>query len=363
MADNEGLYKSKLSNLRNNKLLIPVIAVLVSFILGAIVMLIGGYNPIRAYQALFSTVLGSSYDIGEAIRAMIPLILSGFAVAVANKAGLLNIGVDGQIAIGSVSSLMVGVLVDLPPVLHGLVAIVAGVLAGGLWGAFIAYLRTKFNINEVISAIMLNYVALYISHILIRIYVHQEGTSRSALIQESASIRLQGLSEMFSGARIHWGFIVTPIIIVLFYYFIEKTRWGYETKVVGLNRDASTYAGMNTKNIIVRTMFFSGAIGGLIGAIDTLGVYGYMAISSTTSGIGFDGIAIALLGNNSTIGTTLAGIFIGALNYGSQGMQFSEGVPSEIIGIIISIIIYFIAAAGIVRALLPNRLLKKKEAK
>lgn len=361
MGSNRGLYRSRISNLRNNKLLMPLITVLIAFVLGAIVMLIGGYNPINAYQALFNTIFGSSYDLGEAIRAMIPLILSGFAVAVANKAGLLNIGVDGQIAAGAVSSLLVGTLVDLPPILHGIVAIIAGILAGGLWGVIIAYLRTKFRINEVISAIMLNYVALYISHILIRTFSPQEGTSRSALIQESASIRLQGLGEMFSGARIHWGFIITPIIIVLFYYFIEKTRWGYETKVVGLNNHASRYAGMNTNNIIVRTMFFSGAIGGLIGAIDTLGVYGYMAISSTTSGIGFDGIAIALLGNNSTIGTTLSGIFIGALNYGSQGMQFSEGVPSEIIGIIISIIIYFIAAAGIVRALLPARLLEKKE--
>lgn len=362
MASNEGVYKAKLGNLRANKLLIPVITVLIAFVLGAIVMLIGGYNPINAYQALFGTIFGSSYDNGEAIRAMIPLILSGFAVAIANKAGVLNIGVDGQIAVGAVSSLLIGTLVDLPPIIHGLVAILAGVIAGGLWGIAIAYLRTKFNINEVISAIMLNYIALYVSHILIRTFAHQEGTSRSALIQESASIRFQGLSELFSGARVHWGFIITPIIIVLFYYFIEKTRWGYETKVVGLNGHASTYAGMNTDNIIVRTMFFSGAIGGLIGAIDTLGVYGYMAISSSTSGIGFDGIAIALLGNNSTIGTTLSGLFIGALNYGSQGMQFSEGVPSEIIGIIISIIIYFIAAAGIVRALLPDRLLKKKEA-
>ena len=350
-------------NTKNNYVMIPVIAVLIALFIGAAVMLIGGYSPLVAYESLIFKVVGTVYDMGETIRAIIPLILSGFAVAVASKAGIFNIGVDGQIIIGSVSSLLVGTLVDLPPIIHGIVAIIAGVVAGGVWGVLIASFKTRFGINEVISSIMLNYIALYLSHILIKAFAAQEGTQRSAMIKESAGITFPSLNEMFNGARIHWGFIIVPFIIFGFYYYFEKTRWGYETKTVGLNANASNYSGMKVNSILTRTMFISGALGGLIGTLDTLGVYGYVAIVSSTSGIGFDGVAIALLGGNSTLGTTLSGILIGALNYGSQGMQFGAGVPSEIIGIVISLIIFFVAAPGIVKAMLPKKALLKKEVK
>lgn len=348
---------------KNNYVTIPIIAVFIALIIGAVVMLIGGYNPVVAYGALIVKIFGSVYDMGETIRSIIPLILSGFAVAVASKAGIFNIGVDGQIIMGSVSSLLVGTLIDLPPIIHGVVAILVGVIVGGLWGVLIASFKTKFGINEVISSIMLNYIALYLSHILIKNFAAQEGTSRSALIRESAGINFPSLNELFNGARIHWGFFIVPVIIFGFYYYFEKTRWGYETKAVGLNTSAADYSGMHVNRILTRTMFISGALGGLIGTLDTLGVYGYVAIVSSTSGIGFDGVAIALLGGNSTLGTTLSGILIGALNYGSQGMQFGAGVPSEIIGIVISLIIFFVAAPGIIKALLPKKNLLKKEAK
>lgn len=348
-------------NLKSSQATIPLVAILIALFIGAIVMLIGGYNPIVAYESLVLKIFGSVYDMGETVRAIIPLILSGFAVAVASKAGIFNIGVDGQIIMGAVSSLLVGTLIDLPPIIHGIVAIVVGIIAGGLWGVLIASLKTKFGINEVISSIMLNYIALYLSHMLIKSFAAQEGTARSSLIKESASIGFPSLNTLFGGARIHWGFIILPFIVFAFYYFFEKTRWGYETKTVGLNPDAANYSGMKVNGILIRTMFISGALGGLIGALDTLGVYGYVAIVSSTSGIGFDGIAIALLGGNSTLGTTLSGILIGALDYGSQGMQFGAGVPSEIIGIVISLIIFFVAAPGIVKALLPKKKAPKKE--
>ncbi|GEN56476.1 ABC transporter permease [Halolactibacillus alkaliphilus] len=348
-------------HMKNRNILVPILATIIALVFGAIIMLIAGYNPVIAYQSLLNKVFGSAYDIGEVIRAIIPLLLSGFAVALANKAGLLNIGVDGQITIGAVASLLVGTLVDFPPIIHGFTALTVGVIAGGLWGVLIAYLKTRFTINEVISSIMLNYVALYLSHMLIRGIVPQEGSQRSALIQDSASISLNSLSELLNGARVHWGLFITPLIIFGFYYFFNKTRYGYETEVVGLNNHAAHYAGIKVNRIITRTMFISGAIGGLIGVFDTLGVYKYMAISTSTSGVGFDGVAIALLGGNTTIGTTLSGVLIGVLKYGSQGMQFGAGVPSEIIGMIISLIIFFVAAPGLVKKLLPNMEHTKKE--
>ena len=248
---------------KNSNVMIPVIAVLIALVIGAIVMVIGGYNPLVAYQSLVTKVFGSVYDIGETIRAIIPLLLSGLAVAVANKAGVFNIGVDGQIIMGAVSSLLVGTLIEMPPILHGIVAIFVGVVAGGLWGVLVAGLKTKFGINEVISSIMLNYIALYFSHILIKNFAAQEGTARSAMIKESAGITFPSLNEVFDGARIHWGFFLVPFIIFAFYYFFEKTRWGYETKVVGLNPNAASYAGIRVNRIMTRTMFLSGALGWL----------------------------------------------------------------------------------------------------
>lgn len=347
-------------NLKNSRVGIPLLAILIALLIGAMVMLIGGYNPIVAYQSLIVKIFGSAYDMGETVRAIIPLLLSGFAVAVASKAGVFNIGVDGQIVMGAVSSLLIGTLIDLPLVLHGMVALIAGIVVGGLWGILIAVLKSKFGINEVISAIMLNYIALYFSHMLIKRFAAQEGTARSAFINDSASISFPTFNQWLNGARIHWGFVIIPFVIFGFYYFFEKTRWGYETKAVGLNAEAAKYSGMKVNRILVRTMFISGALGGLIGALDTLGVYGYVAIVSSTSGVGFDGVAIALLGGNSTLGTTLSGILIGSLDYGSQGMQFGAGVPSEIIGIVISLIIFFVAAPGIVKNLLPKKMLKKE---
>lgn len=357
--------KSEVRKKKNNydAIKIPLLSIFIALLIGAVIMLIAGYNPVVAYQSLLSKVFGSLYDMGEVTRAIIPLVLSGFAVAFANKAGLLNIGVDGQIVMGGIASLLVANLISLPPIIHGAVAIFVGILAGGLWGVLIAYLKTRFSINEVISSIMLNYVALYISHILIKTFVAEEGTQRSALISESASISLPSLSNLFDNARIHWGFFITPLVIFGFYYFFQKTKYGYEMEVVGLNNDAADYAGIKVNSIISKAMFVSGGIGGLIGAFDTLGVYKYMAISSSTTGIGFDGVAIALLGGNSTLGTTLSGILIGGLNYGSQGMQFGAGVPSEIIGMIISLIIFFVAAPGIVKKLIPSSHKEKEEVK
>lgn len=341
-------------NERKIKHITPLAVVVVVAVIGTVVMWLGGYPPMIAYQALFQKIFGSVYDHGEIIRAVIPLVLSGLAVAIANKGGIFNIGVDGQITIGAVASLLVGVYVDLPPVLHGIVAMMVGMIAGGVWAVLIAGLKTRFGINEVISSIMMNYIALYLGHMIIRNFVMEAGTQRSLIVQDSALLASPFLSSLFNGARVHWGLLLVPILVWGYQYFFEKTRFGFETKVVGSNMNAATYAGISVSKVFLRTMFISGALGGLIGSLDTLGVSGYVTIAATTSGIGFDGVAIALLGSNTAIGTTIAAMIIGALNYGAQGMQFQAGVPSEIIGIMISLAIFFVAAPKIIENLLPK---------
>ncbi|MBP2098192.1 ABC transporter permease [Enterococcus rivorum] len=333
-------------------ILIPLIAIILGLLLGAVMMLIGGYDPLLAYGSLIKKIVGTSYDLGEAFRTVVPLVMSGLAVAVASHAGLFNIGVDGQIIMGSLGALIVGTQVQLPPFLHGLLAMVVGGLFGALWGGLVGYLKAKRGINEVISSIMLNFIALYLSHYLIRLFMDQPGTQRSTLIKDSASINIGWLSERMGGARVHWGFIIMLFAVLAYHIYLNRSKSGYEIRAVGLNPFASKYAGMKVPAVMIRAMMISGLIGGLIGSFEVLGVFKYIAINSTTSGIGFDGIAVSLLGGGTGLGILLSGTLIGLLTYGAQGMSFGAGVPREIINMVIAFIIFFVAASGIVRSIL-----------
>ncbi|WNS75370.1 ABC transporter permease [Bacillus sp. DTU_2020_1000418_1_SI_GHA_SEK_038] len=351
------LYKG----LKSESLLIPFVAIIVGLLLGAIIMLIGGYDPVLAYQSLVTKIFGSSYDIGEAIRTIIPLVMSGLAVGIAFRSGLFNIGVDGQIVMGALGALIIGTQLNLPPFLHATLSVLFGALLGGLWGALIGYIKAKRGINEVITSIMFNFIALYISQFFIRLFMAQEGTQRSEMIKESASIQISWLSQLMGGARMHWGFVLMIAAVIFYSVYLNKTKWGYELRAVGQSQHAAFYAGMKVPNVVVRAMFISGVFGGLIGTFEVLGVFKYVAISSTTSGIGFDGIAVAILGGNTALGVLLSGILVGALTYGSQGMSFGANVPGEIIRMVIGFIIFFVAAPGIVKTFFPS--VKKKSKK
>ncbi|OAB47361.1 ABC transporter permease [Paenibacillus antarcticus] len=347
---------------KRESLFVPIIAIVLGLVLGALVMYVGGYDPILAYHSMITQIFGSTFDIGETIRTIVPLVMCGLAVAISFRAGMFNIGVDGQIIMGSLGALIVGTQIDLPPFLHGLVAILVGALFGGLWGALVGYLKASKGISEVVTSIMLNFIALYFSQLVINQFMLQEGTQRSQMIKDSASIQMSWLSNFAGGARIHWGFIIAILAVIFYQVYLNKTKWGYELRAVGHNPHAANYAGMNVSRVIVRTMFISGVFGGLVGAFDVLGVFKYVAISSTTSGLGFDGIAVSLLGGNTAIGVLLSGMLIGALTYGSQGMSFGAGVPGEIIRMVIGFIIFFVAAPGIVRLLFrPFHKKTKKE--
>ncbi|GAA0136329.1 ABC transporter permease [Paenibacillus sp. YSY-4.3] len=351
-----------MSIFRRESAVIPVVSIIIGLLLGALIMLIGGYDPLLAYESLVTKIFGSSYDFGEALRSIVPLVMCGLAVGIAFRAGLFNIGVDGQIIMGSVGALIVGTKLSLPAPFHAIVAVIFGAILGGLWGALVGYIKAKRGINEVITSIMFNFIALYLSHYLIRYFMPQAGTQRSAMIQESASIQIGWLSQLMGGARIHWGFLLAILAVIFYSIYLNKTKWGYELRAVGLSPDAAEYAGMKVSKVMVRTMFISGVFGGLVGTFEVLGVFKYIAINSVTSGLGFDGIAVALLGGNSALGVLLSGMLIGALTYGSQGMSFGAEVPGEIIRMVIGFIIFFVAAPGIVKLFfrpLFNKMKKK----
>jgi simple sugar transport system permease protein len=327
------------------------LSIILGLLIGAIMMLAINYNPIAGYSALFGGIFGNVYNFGETLRAISPLIFTGLAVAFAFRTGLFNIGVEGQFIVGSLTAAYIGAAWDLPPVLHALTAIAAAMLAAGAWAAIAGFLKARLQVHEVITTIMLNYIALYTSNYLIR--AHFRGTSENTPpIHPSASLQLPFLSQMFDNARLHWGILLSVLLAAVVYWLLFKTTRGYELRAVGFNPTAAEYAGMNVRRNIVLSMGISGMLAGAGGAAEVLGVYGYYGIQGGFSGIGFDGIAVALIGNNHPFGILLSAILFGGLSYGSTSMQRLEGIPTEIIRVVIALIIFFVAANMFVRWLI-----------
>lgn len=338
-------------------LAVPLIAVLLGGLIGAIIMLISGYNPLAGYAALLKGIFGESYYIGETIRAMTPLILAGLAVAFAFRTGLLNIGVEGQLIVGWLAAVYVGLAVELPMIVHLPLSILAGAAAGALWGFIPGLLKARFQVHEVIVTIMMNYIALHTVNAIIRTYLIVPG-ERTEAIHSTASLASPFLQSITDYSRLHYGFIVALLGCFIMWFLLWRTSKGFELRAVGFNQHASQYAGMNVQKNIILSMVVSGAFAGVAGAMEGLGTYGYMSILAGFSGVGFDGIAVALLGANTAIGVALASFLFGGLKVGALTMQSQAGVPSELIDIVIALIIFFVASSYMIRWVI-NRVKKE----
>lgn len=339
---------------RTVNLLVPVIAILLGLLAGALIMLVSDYNPIKGYFALVEGAFGNEYNIGETIRQATPLILAGLAVAFAFKTGLFNIGVEGQLIVGWFAAVWVGTEFDLPKIIHLPLAVLAAAAAGALWAFIPGILKAKFRVHEVIVTIMMNYIALYTTNYFI-FNVLTDNADTTDIISPTASLRSTFLSDMTNMSRFHWGIIIAILGAVIMWFILEKTKTGFELRSVGFNDEASRYAGMNVKKNIVLSMVISGAFAGLAGAMEGLGTFEYTSIKSGFTGVGFDGIAVALLGGNAAIGVVLAGTLFGALKMGALNMPFVAGVPNELVDIVIALIIFFVASSYVIRMMLERK--------
>jgi simple sugar transport system permease protein len=340
---------------------VPIIAIFFGLLFGAVIMLIGGYNPILAYSSLFKKVFGDPYGFGETIREITPLLLTGLSVAFAFRTGLFNIGAEGQFIMGSIGASIIGIKLSLPWFIHAPLAILTGALLAGLWGALAGVLKAKWGVNEVITTIMLNWIALFLANYIVSHILLEPGQQRSYHIHDTASISIPWLSHLFQNARMHWGTVIALLGPIVFYVILWKTRQGFELRAVGLNPQAAEYAGMNVKRNIIKAMFIGGVFAGLAGVIDILGVFHYQVVAASSSGYGFDGIAVSLLGGNHPVGVLLASILFGTLSYGAAGMSFGADVPPEIIRIVIGSVIFFVASPGIIRWILRAFKSKRKK--
>lgn len=324
--------------------LTPVLAVLFALAAGVVIILLMGLNPISAYSALAQGSVGSFNAVGETIVKMTPLIFTGLSFALADKCGLCNIGAEGQLFMGALASTVAGIyLVGLPAAVHVPVCILAGFLGGGLWGALAGALKVKFGASEVITTIMLNYVAQYFVNYMVRLpMVEPPGAyPQTPLIQSSAS-----LARLVPGTRIHLGIVLALVCIALYSFFLYKTTKGYELRIVGYNAEAARYAGMRPERSALLAMFLAGGLAGLAGATEILGVQGRL-FQNFSAGYGFDGIAVALLGRGTPLGIFFSAVLFGMLKAGSNMMQMLARVPVSLVGIIQALVILFVVGTGL----------------
>ncbi|EHJ01362.1 ABC-type transporter, integral membrane subunit [Clostridium sp. DL-VIII] len=355
------------------------IAIFFGFLVSAIVLSAAGYNSMDAFSALFNGIFSRPKYISNTVIKATPIILTGLSVAFAFKTGLFNIGAEGQYIIGTIAATIVGIKLNLPAVLEVPVVILSGVIAGAIFGGIVGVLKAKFGIHEVITSIMLNWIALYLCNFVVASDAfHQPDSTSTFMINESgftsilsnwktsdAGIKTLSntpwLSEVLIKTDVNIGIIIAIIMAVVISILLYKSTKGYELRAVGLNKDAAEFAGINVNRNIIQSMVIAGALSGLAGALIITGTAPHkLSTLAAFENYGFNGLSVALIAGSSPIGCIFGGLLYGGLLYGGQSVQSAIGAPSEIINIMIGTIVFFVALTRIV-PILADRLVKRGE--
>jgi general nucleoside transport system permease protein len=354
-------------------LLLPILAVLTALIIGAFVIVLTDPELWRllnsdgigawfgeslaavggAYAGLFRGSLGSLNAVSETLVSASPVILAGLSVAVGFRAGLFNIGGEGQIIVGGLLATIAGFsLTFLPFPIHMLAAILAGILGGAIWGGFAGLLKARTGANEVITTIMLNFIAAFglvwaLKTDFVRVPDRSDPVSQT--VAESA--RLPKLLGFVDGnLRVHFGIILALLMAWFVWWLLFRSTIGYQFRAVGFNPSAARYGGMRVEVLYVAVMGVAGGLAGMAGADTVLGVL-YRGTPGFSAGLGFDAIGLALLGRSHPVGVVLAGLLFGALEAGGRQMQVATSVPIDLVQIVQALVIVFIAAPALVQAI------------
>ena len=356
-----------------------ILAAIVGFILGGIVLALTGYHPLEAYGALLSGFFSKPKYIAQVVVKSTPIILTGLSFLVAFKSGLFNMGAEGQYLTGAITATIVGSKLELPGGLHFLAAVVSAITASALLGAVIGILKTKWGVNEVISCIMFNWILLYLNNYLITIpWLKKPDAEASYEIRESAWSLVAGkwktsqegiaaltesnspFAEMLLRTDLNYGIVIAVITAAAVGVLYKRTTIGYRLQSVGANIAASRLSGIGVEKNIIGAMTLSAAISGLAGALTITGMMPHrLSQLMAHEGYGFAGIAVSLIGANSPIGCIFSGLFYSMLEYGSLSIQSETGAASEIMDLVIGTIIFFIAISSLFRIVLGKG--KRKE--
>lgn len=342
LAGNQDLLLSLWRNVA-----LPVLSILAALAVGALILMLAGYNVGKAYGALWNGIFGNTRNIGEAFLRSTPLVLVGAGIAVAFRCGIWNIGAEGQFYMGAIAGTFIGLQVaGLPPVVAVPVGLLFGFFAGGVWAGIAGWMKVRLGLNEVVTTIMLNYIALGVVSFMVNgpLQEQAQANPQSDRIADAMVLPL-----IWPPTRVHLGFIFAVLVAAVLAFILFRTRWGYAIRAVGFNQVASRHAGINSGRQFLLAMLLSGGAAGIAGAVEVMGVTQRL-YADLSPGYGYTGIAVSLLASNHPLGTVLSGWLFGALGSGSQMMQLTARIPDVMIYILQGLVILFLVSFRILGA-------------
>ena len=319
-------------------------ALAVALLVGALLILVAGASPWRAYLALADGAFGSAYAVGVSLQRATPLVFTGLSVLLAFRAGLLNIGAEGQLYMGALASVLMGVYVtDLPAVVHATLALVTGCVAGALWAGIAGVLKATRGVNEIISTIMLNFIAIYlVSYLVQGPFAEPPGwLHQTSLIQGSAELPL-----LHARSGLSAGILLAVACASAVRYLLRRTVSGFELRAVGLGPEAARFSGISIPRGIILAMLLSGGLAGLAGATEIQGVH-YRLLDGFSPGYGFEGIAVAFLARAAPIGVLFSALLFGALRVGANQMQRVAEIPSALVFVLQGLVMLALLASTV----------------
>ncbi len=328
-------------------MVVPVLSILLALLIGAAIMACLGANPLLAMQSLAKGAFGSKTNIGTTLTKATPLIFTGLCACFAYKCGVFNLGGEGQFIVGSIAACYVTLTLGLSGVPAMILALVAGAAAGGLWGFIPGILKISRGQNEMIISIMFNYIATLLMGVVYTNWLRDGSVPQTLAVPKESQ-----LPRVIPGMRMTWGFVIAVVLGIVIYFFLYRTSGGFKLRAVGINPTASRFNGFPVRKFILTSFIVSGAIAGLGGSAELLGTQ-FRLINGFASGYGFDGVAMALIGQLHPIATIFVAIFFAALRAGATTMQASTGVPTSVSDIIQALVIVF-TVAGMALTKLPE---------
>lgn len=343
------------------ELSLPLLATLLALAVGAIMLILLGANPVQAYGALLRGAFGSQNALADTIVRATPLLLVGIGICIAFRGGVINIGGEGQLVVGAILATLVGLaLPEAPAVILVPVALIVGFLGGALWGGIAGALKAYYNVNEILSTIMLNIIAVQIMNYLLRgPMIDPVQLQAASRIPQTARLAQAFDLPRLVPTRLHAGALLAVILAFVVYILLWKTTTGYRIRAVGLNLHASRYAGINVKGNIVLALLLSGAFAGLAGAVQVYGLHHRMFTDGSAAGFtgsaGFNGIVAALFGQLHPLGTIPASFIFGALIVGANSLQRAMQVPAALMTALNGLVVVFVVCSDIFRRKLARR--------
>lgn len=329
------------------KLMVPILSILAAFIMGGIIIFCLGKNPLEAYGFLFQGALGTSSKFAQTLEVACPLMFTGLAAAFAYKCGVFNLGGEGQFIMGSIVSVVVSTQFGITGIPAIIISVIAGTLAGGLWGAIPGILKITRGLNEMIVSIMLNYVATLFMGAVFTNFLRDGSVPQTPAVPKESQI-----PNIAEGLKVHYGLVLGVILALVLYYFLFYTSRGFKLRAVGMNAMAARFNGFAVNKIILMSFICSGAIAGMGGSIELHGKQ-FRLMQGYGKGFGFDGVAIALIAQLNPIATVIVAFFFGILRKGASTLQAGMKIPTSVVDIIQALVIVF-AVAGTALIRLPQ---------